>query len=184
MRLPLVALVAFAVPIACGGGTPQPKDPDEVAPTKAASSPQGTSDEAAHDSPASAAASSSASAPSAVTTPAPSTTETKPAAADDVWMAPHQMPAGDVLKTMRPVKAKVQACYRAGVKRDPSTSGEVKVRFVISHEGQVRAWRDDSSSMNDEEVTKCVGELVKSLTFPKQKSPGDAWGTYSINFSP
>jgi hypothetical protein len=38
--------------------------------------------------------------------------------------------------------------------------------------------------MNDEEVTKCVGELVKTLTFPKQKSPGDAWGTYSINFSP
>jgi outer membrane biosynthesis protein TonB len=183
MRLPLAALVAFAVPLACGGGTPQPKDPDEGSPAKAASNPQGASDEAVHDSP-SPAAPSSASAPSPAAPAAPPTAETKAAPADDVWMAPHQMPAADVLKTMRPVKGKVQACYRAGVKRDPSTSGEVKVRFVITHEGQVRAWRDDASSMNDEEVTKCVGELVKSLTFPKQKSPGDAWGTYSINFSP
>ena len=59
----------------------------------------------------------------------------------------------------------------AGVKRDPSTSGEVKIRFVITNDGMVRVWRDDGSSMSDEEVTKCVGELIKSIKFPKQKSP-------------
>jgi len=183
MRLPLVALAALTVPLACGGGTPQPKDPEEVSPAKVSSNPPGASEEAAHDAPAPASSSTtSASAPAQ--SAAPAAVDPKPAPADDVWMAPHQMPPGDVLKTVRPVKAKVQACYRAGVKRDPSTSGEVKVRFVISHEGQVRAWRDEASSMSDEEVTKCVGELVKTLTFPKQKSPGDAWGLYTINFSP
>jgi hypothetical protein len=37
--------------------------------------------------------------------------------------------------------------------------------------------------MTDEVVTQCVGDLLKSLKFPKQKSPGDAYGVYSINFT-
>jgi hypothetical protein len=98
-------------------------------------------------------------------------------------MASHQMPPKDVLKTMRPRQGKVHACFSAGYKRDPSTSGEVKVKFVITNEGTVRAWKDDGSSMTDADVTKCVGDLLQSLKFPKQKSPGDAWGTYSANFS-
>jgi hypothetical protein len=89
----------------------------------------------------------------------------------------------DVLHAVRPVQGKAQACFRAGVKRDPSTTGEVKIRFVITNDGVVRVWKDDGSSMSDEDVTKCVGELIKSLKFPKQKSPGDAWGAYTINFT-
>jgi len=175
MRSLLVA-IAGSLLLACGGATPPPKDSDDVAPSK------GEAPAADHgdDAPAPAAA--------------PATkAETKPAAAapatdvkppeDDVWMAPHQMAPKDVLKTMRPAQGKVHACFRAGAKRDPSTQGEVKIRFVIANEGTVRAWRDDGSSMSDEEVTKCVGDLMKTLKFPKQKSPGDAWGTYSANFS-
>jgi hypothetical protein len=99
-------------------------------------------------------------------------------------MASHQMTPKDVFKTMKPAQAKAQACFRAGVKRDGSTNGEVKLKFVITNDGEVRVWKDDGSSMTDEEVTKCVGDLLKSLKFPKQKSPGDAYGTYSINFTP
>jgi outer membrane biosynthesis protein TonB len=178
MRLLFVAFAAFALPLACGGGTPPPKDSDEVAPSPVAKSSTDVSDHPA-------AAASSAPAPEELTPPpAASSGPAKAPAADDVWMASHQMPPGDVLKTIRPRQAKVQACFRAGLKRDPSTSGEVKIRFVITNDGNVRDWRDDSSSMTDEEVTKCVGEVVKALKFPKQKSPGDAWGTYSINFTP
>jgi hypothetical protein len=97
-------------------------------------------------------------------------------------MAPHQMTPKDVLHAVRPVQGKAQACFRAGVKRDPSASGEVKIRFVITNDGAVRAWRDDGSSMSEEGVIQCVGELIKSLKFPKQKSPGDAWGSYTVNF--
>ena len=86
------------------------------------------------------------------------------------------------MKTMKGANAKVQACWKAGLKRDPSTTGEVKIRFVITNDGKVRVWRDDGSSMSDEEVTQCVGGVVEKLSFPKQKSPGDAWGIYSIHF--
>ena len=103
-------------------------------------------------------------------------------AADDPWMAPHQMPSGDVLKTMRAAQGKVTACWKAAKKRDPSVSGELKIKFVITHEGAVRVWRNEDSSVSDEDCVNCVGEVIKSLQFPTQKSPGDAWGIYEINF--
>jgi hypothetical protein len=175
MRWLLVALVGCSLlPLACGGGTPAPKDSDDVAPPKG----DKPAAEKADDAPAASASAAAAEPEKPAAAPEP-----KPSAEDEVWMAAHQMPPKDVLKTMRPAQGKVHACFHAGAKRDPSTQGEVKIRFVITNDGKVRAWRDDGSSMTDEEVTKCVGELVKTLTFPKQKSPGDAWGMYSANFS-
>jgi hypothetical protein len=99
----------------------------------------------------------------------------------DPFMAHHQMTPNEVVSTMRSALPKVQACFRAGLKNDPSAAGEVKVRFVIKNEGTVVAWRDEGSSMSDGEVTKCIGELIKTLKFPKQKAPGPAYGIYSIN---
>ena len=90
----------------------------------------------------------------------------------------HQIPSRDIAATMRANNAKVQACFEAGGKRDPSINGEVKLRFVIDNDGHVRVWRDDGSSMEDEEVPKCVGAVIERLKFPKQKSPGDAWGIF------
>jgi hypothetical protein len=179
MRLLVVtcALVAASAVLACGGGTPPPND--ETAAHSESKSTDSTPAEAA-----------SASAPAADSTPAPATSSSASASdssaapgADDPWMASHQMTPKDVLHAVRPAQGKAQACFRAGVKRDPSTSGEVKIRFVINNDGIVRVWRDDGSSMTDEVVTQCVGELIKSLKFPKQKSPGDAWGAYTVNFS-
>ncbi len=97
-------------------------------------------------------------------------------------MAPHQMPSRDVLKTMRAAQGKVTACWRAAKKRDPSVSGEVKIKFVISHEGSVRVWRNEDSAVSDEDCINCVGDVIKSLQFPTQKAPGDAWAIYQINF--
>jgi hypothetical protein len=176
MRWLLVAFVGCSIPLACGGATPPPKDSDDVASTKADPPKAEHADDTT--APSASAPAAEPAAPPAAAPPA----ETKPKE-DDVWMASHQMPPKDVLKTMRSMQGKVHACFKAGTKRDPSTQGEVKVRFVITNDGAVRAWRDDGSSMTDEEVTKCVGELVKGAKFPKQKSPGDAWGTYSANFT-
>jgi hypothetical protein len=177
MRLLVVtrALVAASVLFACGGGTPPPSD-ESVA-----------SSESKPKDPAPAAASSSEPSPAAAS-PSPASSSATPPAdptapqGDDPWMAPHQMTPKDVLHAVRPVQGKAQACFRAGAKRDPSASGEVKIRFVITNDGAVRVWRDDGSSMSEEGVIQCVGELIKSVKFPKQKSPGDAWGSYTVNF--
>jgi hypothetical protein len=179
MRLLVVTrvLVAASVLFACGGGTPPPSD-ESVASSE--SKPKDQAPAAASSSEPSPAEASPSPASSSATPPADPTAPQ----GDDPWMASHQMTPKDVLRGVRPAQARAQACFHAGVKRDPSTSGEVKIRFIITNDGVVRVWRDDGSSMSDGEVTTCVGELIKSLKFPKQKSPGDAYGTYSVNFTP
>jgi hypothetical protein len=164
---------------ACGGATPPPKDEGEPAEHGSANkdwSPN-NAQSAATPPPASAVEPAQ---PAAASKPAPG--DLVAPAADDPWMAPHQMPSGDVLKTMRGAQGKVNACWRAAKKRDPSVSGEVKIKFVITHEGSVRVWRNEDSAVSDEECINCVGGVIKSLQFPTQKSPGDAWGIFQINF--
>jgi hypothetical protein len=177
--------------LACGGGTPAPNDESQASNDKGSSSDESAS--AASAAPAASSAAPAAPADSsdnsALNGPPPAATTTangdiKATNSDDPWLAGHQMPPKDVMKVMRANNGKVQACWKAGLKRDPSTSGEVKVRFVITNDGTVRAWKDDGSSMTDADVTSCVGDLIQKLKFPKQKSPGDAWGSFSINFTP
>jgi hypothetical protein len=174
-------LLAFAsVPLACGGGTPPANDENSAKNDEKPAASSAPDDSAA---PASSAAPDDKPAPAATSasTASASSGDIKPPA-DDPWLASHQMPPKDVVKTMRGAQGKVQACWKAALKKDPSTSGEVKLKFVITNDGAVRAWKDDASSMSDGDVTTCVGEVLNKLKFPKQKSPGDAWGTYSIHF--
>jgi hypothetical protein len=177
------ATSAPLVGFGCGGGTPKANGEDDTA-----SRPKGDdsapSASAAADSPAPPADSSPPATPPAASSAASATGDIPVGGGDDPWLASHQMTPKDVFKTLRPAQGKVQACFKAGLKRDGSTTGEVKVRFVITNDGVVRVWRDDGSSMTDGDVTQCVGEVVHKLKFPKQKSPGDAWGIYSINFTP
>jgi hypothetical protein len=183
MRLALsLALVSL---LAACGGAQKPADTSDLAATDrqpADNTPAATPSTA----PAAGPAAASAATPAPASTPPATTNDSlgDVKASDDPWLAAHQMPPGDVMKTMRSGNGKVHACWKDGLKRDPSTSGEVKVRFVITNDGNVRAWRDDGSSMSDEEVTQCVGGVVQGLKFPKQKAPGDAWGVYTINFTP
>jgi hypothetical protein len=192
-RVSLLAALLFAaatsVPLlgfGCGGGTPKAKEEEGAASASPKADDSAATASTAADTPTPPADSS----PPATPTPAPTssaaaaTGDIPAAGSDDPWLASHQMTPKDVIRTLRTAQGRVQACFNAGLKRDGSTSGEVKIRFVITNAGAVRVWRDDASSMTDGDVTQCVGEIVKKLKFPKQKSPGDAWGLYSINFTP
>ena len=175
----LALLLSSLVPFACGGGTPPAKDADDTA---SASSAKGGGDDTSKSA-AAADSSPPADTPAPAATPpakADTSGDIKAPTGDDPWMAAHQIPAKDVVKTMRAAQGKVNACFREGTKRDPSTTGEVKLKFVITNDGTVRAWKDNASSMSDGDVTKCIGDVLSKQKFPKQKSPGDAWGTFAI----
>jgi hypothetical protein len=187
IRPALLALIVGCSFAACGGGTPAPKDESEAKSSDDTSSSASSAASASDDSTSPSPAASSAAPPSKTpptTASIDASGDIKAGGGDDPWMAAHQMSPKDVMKVMKAANAKVQACWKAALKNDPSTSGEVKIRFVITNEGKVRIWRDDCSSMSDEEVTKCVGGVVEKLKFPKQQSPGDHWGIYSIHFAP
>jgi hypothetical protein len=179
--LHLILVVSCAMPAltACGGGTPPPKD--ENAAAEHASAKSDTDTKPSTESSA-AAPSTPASEPETPVPAKSSSVDLVAPAADDPWMAPHQMPASDVIKTMKAAKGKVNVCWHQAQKRDPSVSGDVKIKFVISHEGSVIVWRNEDSTASDGDAIKCVGEVIKALKFPLQKAPGTAWGLYEINF--
>jgi hypothetical protein len=162
-------VLCFVSLVACGAGTPPPKTDDDPKPSAAASD---------------AAAPVAVEPPKDTPPPAPTPAPEPPPAADDPWQAFHVMPSNDVLKTMRGAQGKVHVCIRAGIKRDPSESGEVKIKFVVTQKGEVLVWKDEGSSMSDEETTKCIGEVIKTLKFPQQKATGNTLGQYSIHLQP
>ncbi len=169
-----VLIVAPSALLACAAGAPPPPKAESASAEPPASNKDAHPEASASATPPAADAPKTSSAAASGDLVAP--------AADDPWMAPHQMPSGDVLRTMRAAQGKVMACWHAAKKRDPSVSGEVKIKFVITHEGGVRVWRNEDSAVSDEDCINCVGEVIKSLQFPVQKSPGEAWGIYQINF--
>ncbi|MDP8998656.1 MAG: AgmX/PglI C-terminal domain-containing protein [Myxococcota bacterium] len=172
-----VLIVAPWVLVACGGAAPAPKVEDDAVEHRSSRSDNANKD--GPDSPKGAAASSPAAAPAATNA---SSGDLVAPQSDDPWMAPHQMAASDVLKVVRAASGKVNGCWHAAKKRDSFVGGEVKIKFVVTHEGSVRVWRNEDSNTSDEELIKCVGDVIHSLKFPTQKSPGDAWGIYQINF--
>jgi hypothetical protein len=169
MRTVVCVLCFTSWLVACGAGTPPPRTDDDPKASAAASD---------------AAAPVAAEPPKETPPPAPAPTPEPPPAADDPWQAFHVMPSNDVLKTMRAAQGKVHVCIRAGIKRDPSESGEVKIKFVVTQKGEVLVWKDEGSSMSDEETTKCIGEVIKTLKFPQQKMSGNTLGQYLIHLQP
>ena len=171
-------VLASSLLLACGGGTPPPKEESDAVEHGSAKADNASSESASNKQ----APAASSEAPAAAPTAKSSSGDLVAPSGDDPWMAAHQMPSADVIKTMRGAKGKVNGCWAAARKRDPSVSGEVKIKFVITHEGSVRVWRNEDSTCSDGDAITCVGEVIKSLKFPTQKSPGDAWGIYEINF--
>jgi hypothetical protein len=154
---------------ACGAATPQPKTDD----VGTAGKPTRVADAALSSTPV-------ATVEPVTEAPPP---PPAPAAADDPWQAYHVMPSDDVLRTMRAAQGRVQACIKAGFQRDPSAAGEVKIQFVVTQKGAVLVWKDDESSMGDEETVTCIGDLIKTLKFPAQKAIGNSVGHYSVRTS-
>jgi len=157
--------------VACGGATPPPKTDESSSSSAPAASDAGPAPAASNDT----------KPPAPDPTPAPAPAPAPPAE-DEVWQAFHVMPTADVLTTMKG-QPKVQTCIHDGLKRDSSSTGEVKIKFVVTQKGQVLAWRDEGSSMTDPDVTRCIGEVIKTLKFPAQKATDNSVGLYSINVS-
>jgi hypothetical protein len=76
---------------------------------------------------------------------------------------------------------RIRACYRAGVKRDTSLAGEVRVKFVINDAGKSTGASDDGSKLKDKQVVACVVQEFGALRFPKPEG-GPVPVTYPIVF--
>jgi hypothetical protein len=181
MRSILVGAISSLVAVACGGEPPPPAN-DVVSykgpQTKGSDMASVEVDGGSGVKSSKIEVSSEPSPAQTATTEAP-----KPQEPEDPSMVFHQIPPPVVNAVVKPVAAKVKQCFRDVLKRDPSAEGEVNVRFVITHEGTVVDAKDNGSSMTDEDVTKCIAAVIKTLKFGVQDAPGGAFGIYSIHLS-
>ncbi len=85
----------------------------------------------------------------------------------------HEAPAVDgeldpalVSKEVRARIGAVKACYERALKRNPSLSGKIKVRWTITAAGTVSGIDVSDDSVGDSEVSSCIKQLVARWRFP------------------
>jgi hypothetical protein len=65
----------------------------------------------------------------------------------------------------------VRACYEAALKRNPSLSGKLVLRFAVSMIGKVTSLEIDTDTLNDPEVIACIKARAFSWRFPPSAEP-------------
>jgi outer membrane biosynthesis protein TonB len=71
-----------------------------------------------------------------------------------------------VSKEVRARLGAIKACYERSLKRNPSLSGKIKIRWTITAAGTVSGIEIDEDSMGDSEVTSCMRGLISRWRFP------------------
>jgi hypothetical protein len=62
--------------------------------------------------------------------------------------------------------SRMRACYTAGLRRDSTLRGEMKIKFVIDTTGHAINVEDAGSRMKDKQVLTCVMNEFMALRFP------------------
>jgi hypothetical protein len=70
---------------------------------------------------------------------------------------------------------RIAACYQAGLERDPGLWGRIQVHTELEKTGKVRSARERESHFPDREVTRCVLEVVREMSFPAREHTGAAF---------
>lgn len=103
--------------------------------------------------------------------------------------APGSWPPGGVhpvvlRRVVRGAFPAMQACYEAGLARDPTLRGRVTVRVEIGPDGRVEGAEiaENGTSIDDRAMRRCVLEAYRPLTFP-QPSGGRIYWANPLDFT-
>lgn len=85
----------------------------------------------------------------------------------------HEAPAVDgeldpnvVAKEVRARMGAIKGCYERALKRNPSLSGKIKIRWTITAAGTVSGIEIDEDTLGDSEVASCIKRLIAGWRFP------------------
>jgi hypothetical protein len=82
-----------------------------------------------------------------------------------------------IFRTVRDRTPDFRSCYEEALKRRPSATGRVVVRFDITTSGNVKDAINAQQDMADEAIATCVGNAFRTLIFPRP-----TWGSVSVVF--
>lgn len=88
--------------------------------------------------------------------------------------------AGGVAKSY----GRIQQCFTDGVRRDPSFSGRLTVRFTIDASGAVTLTRDGGSTMGDPTVIRCVLAAFTTMRFPARAGSEPVQASHLVAYPP
>lgn len=98
-----------------------------------------------------------------------------------------RMPAGDfhgvldkelIRRVVRAHLNEVRGCYDQGLARDPNLRGRVEIQFAIGPTGSVASAAVSETSVDDEQVGRCIAKAVKRWRFPTNAIGGTAMVSY------
>lgn len=75
----------------------------------------------------------------------------------------------EVLKVLNANQRKVQRCYERALTSKPQLSGRLTFSWTIKTNGRVGDVRQSASTLGDNNVSKCIGSVIKSMRFPEPK---------------
>lgn len=78
----------------------------------------------------------------------------------------------------------VRSCYEGGLARNPSLSGRVVVKLVVSPEGAVQTSAVERSTLGDAQVETCIADAIRRWIFPKVEGGGIVVVTYPFQLAP
>lgn len=76
---------------------------------------------------------------------------------------------------------KMQYCYEKQLVTKPQLAGTVTASFTIKTDGRVAGMK---ATGIDADVSKCIGDVIAAIEFPKPKGTGDVKVTYPMTFEP
>jgi hypothetical protein len=85
------------------------------------------------------------------------------------------MKEGELVGALIAAEDDLHKCYDTGLAHEPTLSGRLMLNFMILPAGNVGHMSvEESSTLHDRDVAKCVAATVKALHFPKKDSPLNA----------
>jgi hypothetical protein len=92
-----------------------------------------------------------------------------------------RLPPRVVDRIVRANAPRLRACYDAGLRRDPSLRGTMRVRFVVDGTGAVESASSSGGTLRDAPVERCVVAVFATLSFPAPAG-GKAFVTRAVDF--
>ncbi|MEI8254371.1 MAG: AgmX/PglI C-terminal domain-containing protein [Deltaproteobacteria bacterium] len=86
-------------------------------------------------------------------------------------------------RAIRGHRDEFDGCYQLALRRDPTVSGQVVIRFEIAPDGHVAAASVAESAAGLDDVGECVASHAQSWTFSPPGGSGTLTTTYPFNFA-
>jgi len=76
---------------------------------------------------------------------------------------------GEVQEVINKNLGKIQGCYERALLNKPTLGGKLTFEWTVATSGSVSDAREQSSTLNDQGVSKCILGVIKGMKFPKPK---------------